>query len=150
MHTGPHEDPSSPSMISGLNSIRPIDNSTRWEIRAGDILHQPQRVNLGIVDICNDRRSDLPEVMRGDFGRHPNSDPITTIHQQVGERSRQNNGLFQRTVKIFLVIDSLLSDVAKQFRCKTCQTRLGIPHCSSGIPVDGPKIALTVYERIAQ
>ena len=87
--------------------------------------------------------------MRGDVGGHAHGNAAGAVYQQVREAAGQHGGLHQRFVKVWVKIDRVLIDLAQQVHGKLGHARLGITHGSRAVAIDRAKVALPLYQKVA-
>ena len=106
--------------------------------------HQLIQGNIRIVDGGADRRTDLPQVVRGDVGCHTDGDAVRTVEQEVRDLCGKNHRFFQRFVKVRREVNRVLVDIRQEILRERVEADLGITHCSSGITVNGAEVSLPV------
>src|SRR5690625_7381833 len=53
-------------------------------------------------------------------------------------------------IKVVLKIDGVLVNICKEFFCNSLHTNFSITHCSCRVPINRSKVALAIYQRIAE
>ena len=92
---GTHHDAATPSGIGILHALQAIDIGSRGEVGAGDILHQPVHVDVGVVNVGTAAINHLIEVVGRHVGGHTHGNAVAAVHQQVGNLGRHDRRLLQ-------------------------------------------------------
>ena len=132
--------------------LRPAieDLAPHGEVGALDVLHQPGRRQLRVIDERHGRANDLPEVVRRDVGRHADRDAHAAVHQQLGNTRREHHGLGGRSVVVRSEGDCVPIDLGDHLEGQGLKARLGVAHGGWGVAVEGAEVAGSVDERRAQ
>ena len=89
--------------------------------------------------------------MRWNVGRHADGDALRSVDEQVGEATRQDDGLFVGAVVVGDHVDGFLVDVGHQLEGERGQAAFGVPHGRR--PVVGAaaaETAVAVDQRVAE
>ena len=115
-----------------------------------DVLHQPGKVDLGVLDVGLDRSHRLAQVVGRDVRRHPDRDPGGAVDEQVRKPGRQHNRLLLRLVVVGAEVDGVGVDVAQHLGGEAREARLGVSHGGWWVVVDRAEVALPVDQRVTQ
>jgi hypothetical protein len=99
--------------------------------------------------VLEQRRADLPEVVRGDVGRHADRDTGRAVEQEVGDLAREDNGLFLRAVVVRAEVNGALPDLAEHLGGDGREAALGVSHRGGGVAVERAEVARSIHERSA-
>ena len=88
-----------------------MNDTTGWEIRSFDMLHQFINCAIWVVHEVHHSIHNFTQVVRRHVGCHPNSNSRGSIHQQVWDFSREHSGFFEALVKVWPEVDGLLVQV---------------------------------------
>ena len=147
---GTHDYPAATGMV-GLAHLRvAINDASRREVRSRHELDQLINLDRGIVDVGHRSIDDLGQIVRRNLGGHPDGDTIGAVDQQVGNGSGQDFRLLKRAVEVVLEIDRFFAEILEHLLGQARHPRLGVSHGSSAITVDGPEVALSVHQQVAQ
>ena len=69
-----------------------------------------------------------------------------TVHQQVGEASRQHIRLFQRIVKVQPERHGITVNIPKHLQCQGRHTCFRVTHGSGTVAINGAEVAVTVHQ----
>ena len=133
-----------------LNALIAVDDAARGEVRSRDVLHQLGHRDIRVFEVGNDAAHYLGQVVRGHVGGHAHGDSRSAVHQQIGKLGGHHARLFQRVVKVGLEVNRVLVEVVEHLIGDALEAGLGVAHSGRRIAIDGTKVALTVYQRIAQ
>ena len=136
--------------IGGTDARTAHYHTAGGEIGALDVLHQVDKLRLGVVDEHTDAVDDLAQVVGRDIGGHTDRDTAGAVHQQVGESAGQHHGLFGGVIEVGGVVHRILFDVRQHIQAHLAHTSLGITIGGGGVAVDGTEVTVTVDQRIAQ
>ena len=136
-------------MIGRADALAAEDDTAGRKIRPRNDIDEFLDRQRGIVDQRDAGVDDLAEIVRGDVGRHADSDAAGAVDQEVRELGRQNRRLLFGTVVIGLEIDGVVVNVAKNFQRDFGQAGFGISIGRRWIAVDRTEIALSVDQRHA-
>ena len=103
-----------------------------------------------VVDDGGGGIDDLAEVVRRDVGRHADGDAGRAVHQQIGQRAREDRGLGRGLLVVGREIDGLLVDVLEEIFGDLVEAALRVTIGGRGVTVDGAEVALRVDERVTQ
>ena len=101
-----------------------------------------------MLDDPDDSVDDLAQVVGRDVRRHAHGDARRPVHEQVGERGRQDGRLFGALVVVRDEIDRLFVEVGHHLVGQRLQPRLRIAHRRRRISIDRSKVSLAVDQEI--
>ena len=87
--------------------------------------------------------------MRGNIGRHTDSDTRRSVDQQVGKAAGQNRRLFLCLIEVGHESDRVLIDVRPHFHGNFGQSGLGISHGRGPVSVHAAEISVAVDKCVA-
>jgi hypothetical protein len=91
----------------------------------------------------------LAQVVRRHVGRHADRNARRSVHEEVGERRRQDRGLFGGFVVVRREVDGFLVQVRHRLVSQRLEPRLRVAHRRRRVAVHRAEIALAVDQRIA-
>src|SRR5690606_26381693 len=106
-----YHDPSPPIQGGLAYPLHPIDETTRREIRRGDVLHELGDGDVVVVDIGRNAVHHLAEVVGRHVCGHSDGNTGRAIDKQVRELAGQYGRFLERVVKVRLEVDCILVDV---------------------------------------
>jgi len=147
-----HDDAATPCRIGLAHALIAQDHAARREIWPLDELHQLVerhilRLMIAIHQV-RDGVGDLAQVVRWDIRGHTDRDPTHAVHEQIGHFGRQHQGFLQCTVKVIREVHGVFIEIGEHLLTYRTQPRLGVTYGSGPIPIDGPKVALAIDERV--
>ena len=146
---GTHDNTSAPRLIGIAHALQAIDIGARREVGAWDILHQPVRINVRIVDEGAAAIDDLAQIVGRHIGGHTHGNAVAAVDQQVGHLRRHDAGLDERIVEVGIHVDRIFVEVVHDVLAHLREAALRVTHGSGRIAVDRSEVALSVDERIA-
>mmetsp|Transcript_70446 Transcript_70446/g.165983 ORF Transcript_70446/g.165983 Transcript_70446/m.165983 type:complete len:904 (-) Transcript_70446:3267-5978(-) len=150
MHLGAHHHTAAPGAVAVAHAGQAVDDAGGGEVRRRDDLHQLIDRDLRVLQRQQAGVDHLVQVVRRDIRGHTHGDTCSTIHQQIRQTGRQDQGLFVAAVVVGAEIDSFLVDVGQHFMGDFVETNLGVSHCRRVITVNRAKVALAVDQHVAQ
>ena len=148
-HLGPNQDMSPPGLVRLADAFAAVDDSPGGEIRSRHDIDQVFVGAFGIVDDLDDSTGYLAQVVGRDVGGHADGDTGRTVADQVGKFTGENHRLLASDIVVIHEIDRLFVQVGQYFHGNRRQTRFRVTHGRRAIAVDGPKIALSINQRVA-
>ena len=146
---GTHHNASTARLIGVAHATHTIYITAGGEVRSLYILHQVLRGKLGIVDISYTCIDYLAKVMSRHIGSHTYRNTCGTIHEEVGDTCREHTRLLVLTIIVFLEVHRILIYILHHVLTNLAKAGLGITHSSGTVTVNGAKVTLTVYKRVA-
>src|SRR5690606_20484843 len=104
-------DPSASGLIGLPHAIGAVDDASRGEVRAFDVLHEPGHIDVVVLDVGHNAVADLREVVRRHVGGHAHGDTGAPVHQQVGDTRGHHARLLQRVIEVGPHVHRLLVQV---------------------------------------
>src|SRR5215467_530683 len=135
-------------VISLSDRLLAVDETSSWEIRPWDILHQLLDGKIRILHQGNQSIDHFPQIVRRNIGRHADRDTRGAVDQQIGNARRQNRWLFERVVVVGNEIDCLFFDIRQQLFGETGHPDLGVAHRRRRIRINGAEVPLPIDERV--
>ena len=106
---------------------------------------------LGVLQRPDDGGGDLPQVVRGDVGGHPDGDPGRAVDQQVRESGPAAPSARRSCCRSSGTMSTVFSPMPVEHQHgQLGQPALGVPHGGGRVVAHRPEIALTVDHRIPQ
>ncbi len=144
-----HRAPARPVGVDQAGS--PEDEGSCGKVGALYEAHELVGGGLGVLEEVQRRLDDLAEVVGRDVRRHADGDALGTVHQQVREPGRQDDGLNLVAVVVGNEVDGALVDPVEQGERKRGQPALRVPHGGRpGIGSRSAEVAVPVDERVPQ
>ena len=148
-----HADRAAAGGVGLLDALVADDLAGGREVGALDEAHDRLEgglvVGLRVVQAPVDGRADFAQVVRRDVGGHADGDAAGTVHQQLGDARRQDDGLGGAAVVVGLEVDGVLADVADHLHGQRREAGLGVSHGRRAVVAAGTEVALAVDERVA-
>ncbi len=114
---GPHPDAAATRAVGVLDALPADDETGGGEVRSLDQPEQRfQQFGIGGVRVREEplhALGNLPQVVRGNVGRHPDRDAPGTVDQQVREPAGQDRRLLGAAVVVGCEVDRVLVDIAQ-------------------------------------
>src|SRR5690625_6606694 len=114
------------------------------------MIPQPSQLACRIIERGDSTADDLVDIVRGHGGRHTDSNTRDAIQQKCWKNRGEDRRLLKCIIKVVLKIDGVLVNICKEFFCNSLHTNFCITHCSCRVPVNRSKVALAIYQRIAE
>ena len=127
-----------------FDSFHAINQSTAWEIRGFDMLHQFINGNFPVINICNTTINYLRKVMWQHVRGHTYSNTAASIYEEMGNAGWKHGWFFQRVVKIKLKINCVLVNVIHHVTRHTLESGFCITHGSRTFTVRRAEVSLLV------
>ena len=127
-----------------------MNDTTGWEIRSFDMLHQIINCAIWVVHEVHHSIHNFTQVVRWHVGRHPDCNSRGTIHQQVRNFCREDSGLLETLVKIGPEVDGLLVQVRQHVFSDFAEPGLRVAHRSRVVPINRAKVPLPIDHGITQ
>ena len=143
------DDPPAARLVSVLHALPADDDPAGREVRALDVLHQADGVDVGIVDVGHHGIHGLAQVVRRDVRGHADRDPRRAVDEQVREPCRQYERLALGVVVVRAEVDRVGVDVAQHLRRDAREPRLCVSHGRRRVVVERAEVALAVDQRVA-
>ena len=108
-------------------------------------------ISIIFYDVINNPHNcmnDLPEIMWRDICSHSHSNAGSTIYQKIGITGRKYNRLPFCLIKVGCKVHRILIDVRQHLHGYFAETCLCIPHGRRTVPIHGPKIPMSIHERV--
>ena len=102
-------------LIELAQSIASPDNGAGGKVGAGEIIHKFIDCGIGGVQQIDCGINDFAQVVRGDVGRHTDTDTGTAVHQKLRKTGGKNSGFDIGFVKGGHHVHSLFFDVGEHF-----------------------------------
>ena len=129
---------------------RADDLAAAREIRRRQNLKHLVKRCLGLVNQQRAGGRDLPQVVRGNVGRHADGNAGRAVEQHEGQLRGQNHGLLEVAVIVGREVDCPRVHLFKKQTCDRHEARFGVTHGSLRVAVPAAEVALAVDERIAE
>ena len=133
--------------VHGADGIDPANDGSCGKVRSRQTGHQFTHGGGGMFHQINSGIHHFPQVVSGDIGRHPHTDPDTAVHQQIGKFCRKHFRFHGRFVEGGDHIHRFFFNIAEQFIGNAFHTALGITVSRRRVAVDRPEVALPFHQR---
>ena len=125
-----------------------VDDTSRREVGALDILQHLLARDFGIVDIGATGVYDLAQVVRGHVGGHADGDTARAVDDQQRNLGGKHRGFGNRIVEVERPVHGLLVDVGHHLVGDLLHAGLGVTHGRRRVAVHRTEVTLTVDQRI--
>ena len=147
---GPHVDATAPGAIGLHNPCTAIDLGAGGKIGAGDVLHQLIHIDVRVLQGRQTTRDHLTQVVGRNVGGHTHGDARRSVDQQIGDPGRQHRRYLLGAIVVVDEIDRFLVEISEQGMRNFRHANFGVAHGGSRVAVDRSKVALPVYQGVAQ
>ena len=147
---GPHVDATTPGAIGLHNPCTAIDLGAGGKIGAGDVLHQLIHIDVRVLQGRQTTRDHLTQVVGRNVGGHTHGDARRSVDQQIGDPGRQHRRYLLGAIVVVDEIDRFLVEISEQGMRNFRHANFGVAHGGSRVAVDRSKVALPVYQGVAQ
>jgi hypothetical protein len=147
---GAHHDASAARHERLADALVAVDDASRREIGALDVLEQLLALDVVVVDIGAAGVDHLAQIMGRHVGGHAHGDAARAIDEQQRNLGGEHRRLLHRIVEVVRPVDRLLVDVGHHLVGDLAHTRLGVTHRRRRVAVHRTEVALTENQRIPQ
>ena len=147
---GAHDYPPAPGLKRLLHALVAVNDAPRREVRRRDVLHQLRNGDVLVVEVSHNAVHHLGHVVGRHVGGHAHGNAGSAVHQQVRKLGGQHARLLQRVVEVGLKVHRVLVEVAEQLIGQALQAGLGVAHGGRRVAIHRAKVALPIYQRVAQ
>ena len=145
---GTHHDAPASGFVGFAHAAYTIYISPRREIGCLDVLHQPVRIDIAIVDVCHTGIDYFRQVVCRHICRHTYRDAGRSVYQQIGDAGRHHRRFLQRIIEIVGKIHRFFIQVLHHVLAYLLQARFSVTHGCRAIAVYRTEVPLSVYQRI--
>ncbi|EKD29447.1 MAG: hypothetical protein ACD_78C00408G0001, partial [uncultured bacterium (gcode 4)] len=151
-HSSTHDDTPSTGCIRIEDVLAIIDNTPRWEVRTLDEIKEildGDFVWSGVIEDESERINNLTEIMRWDIGRHTDSNPRSSIEEEIRDTSREDGWFLGGSIIIISPINRIFVNIGEHELSETSHLDLSITHRSSIISIHGTEVPLSIDEGVS-
>ena len=145
---GPHDNLTAAGLVGLLDPADTHYDASGREVRSLDVLHQPVRVDVRVVDVGADRVTALAQIVRSHIRGHSDGDTRRTVQKKQRCLCRQYCRLLLGVIEVKGHIHSVLVDVGKNVVCHLLKLGLGVPHGGDRVTVHRSEVTLTENHRV--
>ena len=136
------DDWSTTRSVSVVDILLIENDSTSWEVWTLNKFQKILSSSIRIIDKHDRSIHHLIEIVRWDVGGHTHRNTKSTVEEEVGSASWQNDWLLLSTIVVGAEVDCLLVDILEHLARELAHLGLGITHSGSIVTVDGAEVAL--------
>ena len=144
-----HLNRAAPGMVGIVQAFARVNIPSGGKVRAFHIVHEVVNTALRVVEQELQGIAQFAQVVGRNIGGHTHGNTRAAVEQQVGNLARHDRGFLKGIIVVGAKIYGVLVQIVQKLLGKLGHAHFGVTHGSSGVAVNGTKVALPVHQRIA-
>ena len=146
---GADADAAAAGVVGVVQPLARVHIAAGGKVRAFHIVHEVVNTALRVVEQELQGIAQFAQVVGRNIGGHSHGNTRAAVEQQVGNLARHDRRFLKGVVVVGAKIHGVLVQVVQKLLGKLGHAHFGVTHGSSGVAVNGTKVALPVHQRIA-